>query len=203
MSCMLCGPPRADYASPRIFWPWNFMAKTIFPWVCFWKTTACHPTIGVHPPLAKRQSIATFAVFRARLGSVHCLTATSHFILTTASSIFNNLSSKPKTGRLLVGMERLRSSIPNPNPNEPDALFMWSWCKLCSQVTPIVPVQPETWSLSLAKYLELTFDGVSFLPRAQLCSHDVHRHHVRYFGKVRLRCCHPQSFFFTPFERLN
>lgn len=43
-------------------------------------------------------------------------------------------------GKIIVGIERLRTPIPNPNPGEPDVVFMWSWCKICQILTPVLPM---------------------------------------------------------------
>ncbi len=48
-----------------------------------------------------------------------------------------------QNGRVLNGLMRLKTAIPNPNPDEPETMFMWSWCKVCQQVTPVLPVRPE------------------------------------------------------------
>jgi 1-phosphatidylinositol-3-phosphate 5-kinase len=42
--------------------------------------------------------------------------------------------------RVVVTMERLSQPIPNPNPEDSHAIMMWSWCKECSQITPIIPM---------------------------------------------------------------
>ncbi|KAK7071564.1 hypothetical protein SK128_017814 [Halocaridina rubra] len=63
------------------------------------------------------------------------------------------------------------------------AILMWSWCKLCRQVTPVVPVTLETYSLSFAKYLELRFHAGSFTHRGDpSCPHSLHHDHLQYFG---------------------
>lgn len=52
-----------------------------------------------------------------------------------------------------------------------------------TQVTPMVPISLETWSLSFAKYLELRFYGGSFNRRGtQGCTHSLHHDHFQYFG---------------------
>ncbi|ROT78123.1 hypothetical protein C7M84_003160 [Penaeus vannamei] len=62
-------------------------------------------------------------------------------------------------------------------------ILMWSWCKTCQEVTSMVPISLETWSLSLAKYLELQFYGGSFNRRGmQGCTHSLHHDHFQYFG---------------------
>ncbi|XP_066965143.1 1-phosphatidylinositol 3-phosphate 5-kinase isoform X1 [Macrobrachium rosenbergii] len=62
-------------------------------------------------------------------------------------------------------------------------ILMWSWCKNCRQVTPVVPMSLETWSLSFAKYLELRFYGSSFSRRGLPgCPHSMHHDHFQYFG---------------------
>ena len=80
--------------------------------------------------------------------------------------------------RVNVGMEEFRSPIPEFK----DVMLMWSWCRRCRQVTPIVPMSSETWSMSFAKFLELSFYGSSYVCRNEDCSHLLHRDHVRYFG---------------------
>lgn len=70
---------------------------------------------------------------------------------------------------------------------------MWTFCKVCKQGTPIIPMKDgtpfrnvvlillETWNYSLGKYLEICFYGGSALSRIKNCSHAVHKHHTRYF----------------------
>lgn len=88
--------------------------------------------------------------------------------------------------RVLIGTERLKDPIPNPNFGEPPRVFMWSWCKECNAVTPVIPMSEETWHVSLAKYLELTFFAPDYRVGGQLCPHSYHHRHVRYFGKDNL-----------------
>ena len=42
--------------------------------------------------------------------------------------------------RVVVTMERLDNPIPSPNADDQHAVMMWSWCKICSQNTPIIPM---------------------------------------------------------------
>lgn len=88
--------------------------------------------------------------------------------------------------RVLVGAERLKDPIPNPNFGELPHVFMWSWCKECNAVTPVIPMSEETWHVSLAKYLELTFFAADYRVGGDLCPHSYHHRHVRYFGKDSL-----------------
>ncbi|XP_063879868.1 1-phosphatidylinositol 3-phosphate 5-kinase-like isoform X3 [Scylla paramamosain] len=63
------------------------------------------------------------------------------------------------------------------------SILVWSWCKVCRQVTPVQPMSLETWSLSFAKYLELRFYGGSFTRRGNPgCCHSLHHDHYQYFG---------------------
>jgi 1-phosphatidylinositol-3-phosphate 5-kinase len=62
------------------------------------------------------------------------------------------------------------------------AILMWSVCRLCGQETQPIPMSEWTWKYSFAKYLELTFWSTQLHPRADICPHDIHKDHVRYFG---------------------
>ena len=53
------------------------------------------------------------------------------------------------------------------------------------QVSPVVQMSADTWSLSFAKYLELRFYGRMYRRRGQdgtLCPHSLHHDHYQYFG---------------------
>ncbi len=53
------------------------------------------------------------------------------------------------------------------------------------QVTPVVPMSLDTWSMSFAKYLELRFHGNVYTRRQQPlegCTHSLHHDHYQYFG---------------------
>jgi hypothetical protein len=53
------------------------------------------------------------------------------------------------------------------------------------QVSPVVQMSADTWSLSFAKYLELRFYGRMYQRRGQdgtVCSHSLHHEHYQYFG---------------------
>ncbi|RUS80456.1 hypothetical protein EGW08_011772, partial [Elysia chlorotica] len=79
-----------------------------------------------------------------------------------------------------VLLKHLDSEVPGARDN----ILMWSWCRKCKQVTPVVPISSDTWSLSFAKYLDLRFHGSSFLRRAtaEPCTHSLHHDHFQYFG---------------------
>eukprot|EP00049_Salpingoeca_infusionum_P013263 m.247614 g.247614 ORF g.247614 m.247614 type:complete len:2054 (-) comp15397_c0_seq1:159-6320(-) len=87
--------------------------------------------------------------------------------------------------QIVVGTERLKEPIPNPHPGEPDNVFMWSWCSECGVVTPVLQMSPDTWSMSLGKYLELMLNAKSFIAAGDICPHSI-RSHTRYFGKGNL-----------------
>ncbi|KAF2691912.1 hypothetical protein K458DRAFT_381756 [Lentithecium fluviatile CBS 122367] len=63
-----------------------------------------------------------------------------------------------------------------------NTIMMWSCCRICGQETQVIPMSDSTWKYSFAKYLELTFWSSELHPRADVCPHDIHRNHVRYFG---------------------
>ncbi|XP_077997927.1 1-phosphatidylinositol 3-phosphate 5-kinase-like [Glandiceps talaboti] len=75
-------------------------------------------------------------------------------------------------------------SLETPIPGYQDSVLMWSWCRKCKQVTPVVPLTQDSWSLSFAKYLELRFYGDKYGRRACLdpCPHSLHHDHYQYFG---------------------
>jgi 1-phosphatidylinositol-3-phosphate 5-kinase len=63
-----------------------------------------------------------------------------------------------------------------------NTILMWSICRKCGQETQVIPMSENTWKYSFGKYLELTFWSTPLHPRANVCPHDIHRDHVRYFG---------------------
>ncbi|GFR67626.1 1-phosphatidylinositol-3-phosphate 5-kinase [Elysia marginata] len=79
-----------------------------------------------------------------------------------------------------VLLKHLDSEVPGARDN----ILMWSWCRKCKQVTPVVPISSDTWSLSFAKYLDLRFHASGFLRRAtaEPCCHSLHHDHFQYFG---------------------
>ncbi|KAL3891964.1 hypothetical protein ACJMK2_004204 [Sinanodonta woodiana] len=63
-------------------------------------------------------------------------------------------------------------------------ILMWSWCRKCKQVTPVIPMSIDTWNMSFAKFLELRFHCGIFTRRAsgEPCQHSLHHDHYQYFG---------------------
>ena len=82
------------------------------------------------------------------------------------------------TGRLNVVVEKLQSRLPGLQ----DSILMWSYCKECQTQMPVMPMSGTTWKYSFGKYLELSFYSSKISFRAGLCSHDIYKDHVRYFG---------------------
>ncbi|CAL1530359.1 unnamed protein product, partial [Lymnaea stagnalis] len=78
----------------------------------------------------------------------------------------------------------LLKKLDNEVPGGKENILMWSWCRKCKQVTPVVPISNDTWSISFAKYLDLRLHSSSFLRRgsAEPCSHSLHHDHFQYFG---------------------
>ncbi|KAL1914822.1 uncharacterized protein VTP21DRAFT_7914 [Calcarisporiella thermophila] len=81
-------------------------------------------------------------------------------------------------GRVTAMLEKM----PAPLPGMENTILMWSYCKICKQTTPVIPMSEETWKYSFGKYLELTFYHTPMRPRADICPHNIYRDHVRYFG---------------------
>lgn len=63
-----------------------------------------------------------------------------------------------------------------------DTILMWSTCRICQKETPPMVMSENTWKYSFGKYLELSFWSSDMQARADICPHDLHREHLRYFG---------------------
>ncbi|SLM37344.1 1-phosphatidylinositol-3-phosphate 5-kinase [Lasallia pustulata] len=63
-----------------------------------------------------------------------------------------------------------------------DSILMWSCCRICGIETQVMPMSESTWKYSFGKYLELSFWSSNLTARADVCPHDLHRDHLRYFG---------------------
>ncbi|KAL8656963.1 MAG: hypothetical protein Q9226_002398 [Calogaya cf. arnoldii] len=63
-----------------------------------------------------------------------------------------------------------------------DTILMWSCCRVCGKETQVMPMSESTWKYSFGKYLELSFWSKDVHARADICPHDLHRDHLRYFG---------------------
>ncbi|KAI8327501.1 hypothetical protein BC941DRAFT_458143 [Chlamydoabsidia padenii] len=67
-----------------------------------------------------------------------------------------------------------------------DKLLMWSWCKICEKATQVTRVSENTWNYSFGKFLELSLYQQGVFCRADICPHEMSRHHVRFFGYMDL-----------------
>ncbi|KAI8379331.1 uncharacterized protein BYT42DRAFT_568429 [Radiomyces spectabilis] len=85
-------------------------------------------------------------------------------------------------GRVNVMIEKFEC----PQPGMADKLLMWSYCKECDRPTPVIPVSENTWNYSFGKFIELSLYQTNVHCRADICPHDISRHHVRYFGFMNL-----------------
>ncbi|KAI4252217.1 MAG: hypothetical protein LQ352_004409 [Teloschistes flavicans] len=63
-----------------------------------------------------------------------------------------------------------------------NTILMWSCCRICDTETQVMPMSESTWKYSFGKYLELSFWSKDIHARADVCPHDLHRDHLRYFG---------------------
>lgn len=77
-------------------------------------------------------------------------------------------------------------ALPTPLPGMENSILMWSVCKICKKSTPVIPMSEETWKYSFGKYLELSFYNNDISCRADICPHNIHRDHIRYFGLKNL-----------------
>uniref|UniRef100_A0A7N5ZU61 1-phosphatidylinositol 3-phosphate 5-kinase n=1 Tax=Anabas testudineus TaxID=64144 RepID=A0A7N5ZU61_ANATE len=74
--------------------------------------------------------------------------------------------------------------LDSPVPGYQHTILTYSWCRICKQVTPVVPLSNESWSMSFAKYLELRFYGHQYTRRANAepCGHSIHKDYHQYFS---------------------
>uniref|UniRef100_A0A8C7QTE4 1-phosphatidylinositol 3-phosphate 5-kinase n=1 Tax=Oncorhynchus mykiss TaxID=8022 RepID=A0A8C7QTE4_ONCMY len=74
--------------------------------------------------------------------------------------------------------------LDSPVPGYQHTILNYSWCRICKQVTPVVPLSNDSWSMSFAKYLELRFYGHQYTRRANAepCGHSIHHDYHQYFS---------------------
>ncbi|XP_004626775.1 1-phosphatidylinositol 3-phosphate 5-kinase [Octodon degus] len=74
--------------------------------------------------------------------------------------------------------------LDSPVPGYQHTILTYSWCRICKQVTPVVALSNESWSMSFAKYLELRFYGHQYTRRANAepCGHSIHHDYHQYFS---------------------
>ncbi|XP_062861919.1 1-phosphatidylinositol 3-phosphate 5-kinase isoform X1 [Trichomycterus rosablanca] len=74
--------------------------------------------------------------------------------------------------------------LDSPVPGYQHTILTYSWCRICKQVTPVVPLSKDSWSMSFAKYLELRFYGHQYTRRANAepCGHSIHKDYHQYFS---------------------
>ena len=63
-----------------------------------------------------------------------------------------------------------------------DTILMWSTCRKCGKETQVIHMSENTWKYSFGKYLELSFWSSALRAQSDICPHDLHRDHLRYFG---------------------
>ena len=63
-----------------------------------------------------------------------------------------------------------------------NTILMWSRCRICDMETQVMPMSESSWKYSFGKYLELSFWSSNLRARADICPHDLHKDHLRYFG---------------------
>uniref|UniRef100_A0A8C5PUL5 1-phosphatidylinositol 3-phosphate 5-kinase n=1 Tax=Leptobrachium leishanense TaxID=445787 RepID=A0A8C5PUL5_9ANUR len=74
--------------------------------------------------------------------------------------------------------------LDSPVPGYEHTILTYSWCRICQQVTPVVPLSNDSWCMSFAKYLELRFYGNQYSRRANAepCGHSIHHNYHQYFS---------------------
>ncbi|XP_032301890.1 1-phosphatidylinositol 3-phosphate 5-kinase isoform X3 [Coturnix japonica] len=91
--------------------------------------------------------------------------------------------------------------LDSPVPGYQHTILTYSWCRLCKQVTPVVPLSSDSWSMSFAKYLELRFYGHQYTRRANVepCGHSIHHDYHQYFSYNQMVA----SFSYSPIRLLE
>ncbi|XP_023806774.1 1-phosphatidylinositol 3-phosphate 5-kinase isoform X3 [Oryzias latipes] len=91
--------------------------------------------------------------------------------------------------------------LDSPVPGYQHTILNYSWCRICKQVTPVVPLSNDSWSMSFAKYLELRFYGHQYSRRANAepCGHSIHKDYHQYFSYNQMVA----SFSYTPVRLLE
>ncbi|MBN3318644.1 FYV1 kinase, partial [Atractosteus spatula] len=91
--------------------------------------------------------------------------------------------------------------LDSPVPGYQHTILNYSWCRVCKQVTPVVPLSNDSWSMSFAKYLELRFYGHQYTRRANAepCGHSMHKDYHQYFSYNQMVA----SFSYTPVRLLE
>ncbi|XP_072434903.1 1-phosphatidylinositol 3-phosphate 5-kinase isoform X1 [Chiloscyllium punctatum] len=91
--------------------------------------------------------------------------------------------------------------LDSPVPGYQHTILTYSWCRICKQVTPVVPLSKDSWSMSFAKYLELRFYGYQYTRRANAepCGHSMHHDYHQYFSYNQMVA----SFSFSPIRMLE
>ncbi|XP_067404848.1 1-phosphatidylinositol 3-phosphate 5-kinase isoform X2 [Emydura macquarii macquarii] len=91
--------------------------------------------------------------------------------------------------------------LDSPVPGYQHTILTYSWCRVCKQVTPVVPLSNDSWSMSFAKYLELRFYGHQYTRRANAepCGHSIHHDYHQYFSYNQMVA----SFSYSPVRLLE
>uniref|UniRef100_A0A8C8VRB2 1-phosphatidylinositol 3-phosphate 5-kinase n=1 Tax=Pelusios castaneus TaxID=367368 RepID=A0A8C8VRB2_9SAUR len=91
--------------------------------------------------------------------------------------------------------------LDSPVPGYQHTILTYSWCRVCKQVTPVVPLSNDSWSMSFAKYLELRFYGHQYTRRANAepCGHSIHHDYHQYFSYNQMVA----SFSYSPIRLLE
>ncbi|XP_042323740.1 1-phosphatidylinositol 3-phosphate 5-kinase isoform X6 [Sceloporus undulatus] len=91
--------------------------------------------------------------------------------------------------------------LDSPVPGYQHTILTYSWCRICKQVTPVVPLSNDSWSMSFAKYLELRFYGHQYTRRANAepCGHSIHHDYHQYFSYNQMVA----SFSYSPIRLLE
>jgi hypothetical protein len=107
------------------------------------------------------------------------------------SSSTESLASNKPPSQNLVTQQQQEQKVQTVNYDEFN-IYMWSVCKICNKSTKKLPMSPDTWTFSFAKFLELTFYATNYLQffniddlsqpnSTHCCKHSLFQDHYQYF----------------------
>ncbi|ODV85343.1 hypothetical protein CANARDRAFT_199346 [[Candida] arabinofermentans NRRL YB-2248] len=82
------------------------------------------------------------------------------------------------SGKVDVVLENNPRSI----QGKENIIMSWSYCKICHNNTPVLPLSDNAWKYSFGKYLELSFWCRGMKVKGSSCTHDFYRDQIHYFS---------------------
>ncbi|GME89836.1 unnamed protein product [Ambrosiozyma monospora] len=82
------------------------------------------------------------------------------------------------TGKVDVVLE----NNPHMIQGKENIIMSWSYCRICHNTTPALPLSDNAWKYSFGKYLELSFWCRGMRVKGATCEHDFYRDQIHYFS---------------------